>query len=347
MTDSFLSWDSAQVSAFIGAHAGADVSVSFIENRIDGSLLPFLTSAHLSELGVARLATRLRVKRAINDLIAAHLATLDETRLAAINIDSAYVSMEALALSRTLLRDMAAARDPEVARLAESLSRLKADLRPLVRLAKDAKPLPTPTLDPGVPSPTASVMLSGLGDDTLGPRAPQPQLSPTNRFLTALVLLMGVGKVADMRAGGARFGSRPRLLEADDAAVPQVLPSVQAPAPVPQLQPVPAQAVVAPGAPLQPLKQLKALSDDTCLKVLQHAMRRHHIPREKWSKYVLVICYGDKERILKLTERPVVVFKELTEHGKNPAIMLRELALAPTQEYEDSRIGDEIPGGTL
>lgn len=77
-------------------------------------------------------------------------------------------------------------------------------------------------------------------------------------------------------------------------------------------------------------------------------MRRHHIPREKWSKYVLVICYGDKERILKLTEKPVLVFKELQGHEKNPTIMLRELAVTNTKEqYEDSRIGDEIPGGTL
>lgn len=79
-------------------------------------------------------------------------------------------------------------------------------------------------------------------------------------------------------------------------------------------------------------------------------MKRHHIPRNHWSKYVLVICYGDKERILKLTEKPVIVFKELQEHGKNPAIMLRELAPAEpdgSDKYEDSRIQDEIPGGTL
>ena len=107
----------------------------------------------------------------------------------------------------------------------------------------------------------------------------------------------------------------------------------------------PAQA----GQASQPLKQLKASSEDTCLKVLQHAMKRHHIPREKWSKYVLVVCYGDKERILKLTERPVIIFKELQEHGQNPTIMLRERASTSGSErdYEDARIGDDIPGGTL
>ena len=97
--------------------------------------------------------------------------------------------------------------------------------------------------------------------------------------------------------------------------------------------------------------RLRASTDDSCLKILQQAMKRHHIPRDDWSKYVLVICYGDKERILKLGEKPVVVFKELQELGKHPAIMLRQLA--PTVEddnnieYVDSRIGDDIPGGTL
>lgn len=79
-------------------------------------------------------------------------------------------------------------------------------------------------------------------------------------------------------------------------------------------------------------------------------MKRHHIPRDDWLKYVLVICYGDKERILKLQEKPVVVFKELQELGKHPAIMLRQLATSEDDDdqlYEDSRIGDDIPGGTL
>ena len=83
-------------------------------------------------------------------------------------------------------------------------------------------------------------------------------------------------------------------------------------------------------------------------------MKRHHIPREDWSRYVLVICYGDKERILKLAEKPVVIFKELLELGKHPAIMLRQLADSSTDDsgpesamYNDARIGTEIPGGTL
>ncbi|KAK6455134.1 uncharacterized protein RJT20DRAFT_54900 [Scheffersomyces xylosifermentans] len=102
----------------------------------------------------------------------------------------------------------------------------------------------------------------------------------------------------------------------------------------------------------EPLKQLRASTDDSCLKILQQAMKRHHIPRDDWSKYVLVICYGDKERILKLGERPVVIFKELQEMGKHPAIMLRQLATTMAEEpsgveYEDSRIGSDIPGGTL
>lgn len=105
----------------------------------------------------------------------------------------------------------------------------------------------------------------------------------------------------------------------------------------------------------EPLKQLRASKDDSCLKVLQQAMKRHHITREDWSKYVLVICYGDKERILKLAEKPVLVFKELQELGLRPAIMLRQLA-EEENDLElsmagsilgDSRLMGDIPGGIL
>lgn len=100
---------------------------------------------------------------------------------------------------------------------------------------------------------------------------------------------------------------------------------------------------------LEPLKQLRASSDDSCLKVLQQAMKRYKIPRNNWSKYVLVICYGNKERILKLAEKPVSIVKELNELGKHPTIMLRQLAEVTEEvgRYEDSRIVDDIPGGTL
>lgn len=436
MPDSFLLWDPAQVSFYLGAEVGADISSTFIENNIDGSLLPFLTTEHLRELGILALSARLRVKRLINDLISSQFAqTLPasmadpEYRLNAVNINSNFVSMEALTLCLVLLHEMHKATEPQpdesldIRRLNDNFKKLKTDLNPVIRLMKETKPLPTPTLDPGIPAalPTyslnsiystnswltsehdsnqasgatltpatvttpGSTTAPGLGlVPNASPKYPplgaipkstsnssiqrQSVSSPTHshRFSSGSVLSMGVGKVAEVKTTAQlRFLAKPRLIDPRPSPTPSDHEEAEHPGlkqqgssqSVHTLKTKPSLNTVASSAGsvfqqqqgTQPLKQLKASKEDTCLKVLQQAMKRHHIPREKWSKYVLVICYGDKERILKLTEKPVVVFKELMEHGKNPAIMLRELAGSQSEtanNYEDSRISDDIPGGTL
>lgn len=74
----------------------------------------------------------------------------------------------------------------------------------------------------------------------------------------------------------------------------------------------------------EPLKQLRASTEDPTSKVLQAAMKRHRLVDADWRNFALVICYGDKERILENDEKPVQIFKELKENGKHPAIMLRQ-----------------------
>lgn len=481
----FLQWDPAQVLSYLKGHIGHDFSAAFIENNIDGLLLPYITSDHLRELGIEPLATRLRVKRAIFSLISgdnglstglpsgskpgtpgisnantpgsmSYANTPTTASFAQGLLVNNQFSVEALTLCQILVQDIfkrasqtlstappalttpgsailnssmlglsSLASSDDIRKLNENFIKLKADLNPVIRLIKDSKPLPTPTLDPGVPAQLPTLLVNSKNEqesgsnpgtvthaDSLTPDAPpsapdgmthststnsvssnlhdsvysQHPSSPTQsrRLSSGSVLSMGVGKITDMGklSLSHRLFSKPRLVESrlavaspgDDRALPReidelkrsesLLKSRRSSSSV--LSPTSHyfhghgnQSKVSHGSLLnlltpnqgtQPLKQLKASSDDTCLKVLQQAMKRHHIPRNHWSKYVLVICYGDKERILKLTEKPVIVFKELQEHGKNPAIMLRELASAAPDEndkYEDSRIGDDIPGGTL
>lgn len=512
--ESFLQWDPAQVLSYLKGHIGHDVSATFIDNNIDGLLLPYITSEHLRELGIEPLATRLRVKRAIYALIsgtangnssssgsiappsgsskpgtpgitsnantpgAASGSTSFSSTPTTCNFGHAalvnnQVSLEALSLCQILVQDifkrtsqaMASAGPPalttpgsailnpgsylglasalassdDIRKLNENFIKLKADLNPVIRYIKDSKPLPTPTLDPGVAAQLPTLLVNSKDHEngantsnpgTVGPNhgesltpdiiapphAPgegithststnsvnshlhdsvygQNPTSPTQsrRLSSGSILSMGVGKITDLGklSLSHRLFSKPRLVDsrlaagspADERPLPRdldelkrnesVLKSRRSSSSV--LSPTnhyfhgngPTQSAnhsktlqlsllnlltSAQAHGTQPLKQLKASSDDTCLKVLQQAMKRHHIPRNHWSKYVLVICYGDKERILKLTEKPVIVFKELQEHGKNPAIMLRELAPAApdgSDKYQDSRIGDDIPGGTL
>lgn len=94
----------------------------------------------------------------------------------------------------------------------------------------------------------------------------------------------------------------------------------------------------------EPLKQLRASKEDSCERILKNAMKRHNLSDQDWRQYVLVICYGDQERVLDLEEKPVVIFKNLKQQGMHPAIMLRRRG-----DFEELSIGGEnvTPGGRL
>ncbi|KAL6452944.1 STE50 Protein STE50 [Candida maltosa Xu316] len=480
--DSFLQWDAAQVSTYINSILPNDqrrIGNVFLDNNVDGSLLPFITTEHLKEIGIISLQTRLVIKKGISDLISGHFhknppksMNDPEYKLNHININSNYLQEQ---------KSIIAASSPlspthdEMRRLNDNFTKLKTDLIPIIRLLKDSKPLPTPTLDPGpagnLESPSyfsshhtydydssdkhLSRSGSGNANGTNGngnsnSRSSTSMPSPaSNRFSSGSILSMGTGKIISQsipkysenkmandfklqKVSVPRSGSnksiesndrqstpstlRPRLVENTSASSMHTVgspimnqtphsngmpnghsngyaPQVVATPPQQQSQyqyqqamhsqqsqqqqqhqqqqqqqqsqsqlqsqqqssqPQPQQQTHQHNPGSEPLKQLRASTDDSCLKILQQAMKRHHIPRDDWSRYVLVICYGDKERILKLAEKPVVIFKELQELGKHPAIMLRQLADATTTEpdkqsqiYDDARIGTEIPGGTL
>lgn len=109
-----------------------------------------------------------------------------------------------------------------------------------------------------------------------------------------------------------------------------------------------ANETLAPSQPSQqastePLKQLRASKEDSCERILKNAMKRHNLSDQDWRQYVLVICYGDQERVLDLDEKPVVIFKNLKQQGLHPAIMLRRRGDFAEVETE----GNATPGGRL
>lgn len=99
----------------------------------------------------------------------------------------------------------------------------------------------------------------------------------------------------------------------------------------------------APAAPSsEPMKQLRASKEDSCEKVLRNAMKRHNLNEADWRQHVLVICYGDQERVLELDEKPVQIFKSLKQQGLHPAIMLRQKG-----DFEEVGEMAAPPGGRL
>lgn len=95
----------------------------------------------------------------------------------------------------------------------------------------------------------------------------------------------------------------------------------------------------------EPLKQLRASKDDSCEKILKNAMRRHNLTDQDWRQYVLVISYGDKERTLELTDKPVVIFKSLKQQGLHPTIMLRRKG--DFEETRDYNMNDNTSAGEV
>ncbi|CDO92717.1 unnamed protein product [Kluyveromyces dobzhanskii CBS 2104] len=92
----------------------------------------------------------------------------------------------------------------------------------------------------------------------------------------------------------------------------------------------------------EPMKQLRASKEDSCEKVLRNAMKRHNLNEADWRQHVLVICYGDQERVLELEEKPVQIFKSLKQQGLHPAIMLRQKG-----DFEEVGELAATPGGRL
>ncbi|CAH01108.1 Ste50p [Kluyveromyces lactis] len=92
----------------------------------------------------------------------------------------------------------------------------------------------------------------------------------------------------------------------------------------------------------EPMKQLRASKEDSCEKVLRNAMKRHNLNETDWRQHVLVICYGDQERVLDLDEKPVQIFKSLKQQGLHPAIMLRQKG-----DFEEVGEMAATPGGRL
>ena len=90
------------------------------------------------------------------------------------------------------------------------------------------------------------------------------------------------------------------------------------------------------------MKQLRASKEDSCEKVLRNAMKRHNLNEADWRQHVLVICYGDQERVLDLDEKPVQIFKSLKQQGLHPAIMLRQKG-----DFEEVGEMAATPGGRL
>lgn len=243
----------------------------------------------------------------------------------------------------------------ELKKLAASVLRLKEDVTPLVKHYKNARAAQTP--DTGVflgtvsPAPLAlpgTLPMEEIrkpSDKTLvnpfkekkehaspvESEAPSHTRSMSNLSIKATSLTINKGPInsTPLPTNGSAYQTAQSALQTPNLTTQSLHPTLSHQ----QLNssflaPSPFGSFIGSGQGVmksEPLKQLKAKYDDPCYKVLQKAMIKHKINNVDWRNYVLVICYGDKERILGPEEKPVKVFKELQDKGQHPSFMIRQL----------------------
>lgn len=311
-TTSFVEWGLVEIENWLTRlNFDHGVITKFTSNNITGDLLPYLKDDHFSEMELS-IKDKIKLKIEINKLTSSQNYldpnSLESIKLVLTNINS-LIQSNLDASTRTL--------NDEFFKLRDDLGRFQ-------------KPLPTPDKNPTSPfnlsSPTKNSKPSTSTNSSFTISSPNEPYQTLQRKHSESKQHSKSNRNSALFSSNSNHPSNSSL---NSISSPTNSSST--------LQPQPAKPVS------EPLKQLRASTDDPCSKILQAAMKRHKL-NDDWRNYALVICYGDQERILDLDEKPVQIFKELRENGKHPAIMLRQKA---DFSVEPGKKLSETPGGKL
>lgn len=379
--------DALQLDAVVGSELGVELSPAevadairrepgldkyaglFADHNVSSDILAYLLTLDLKEMGVASLGDRLRIKtwillrartrrlvRGVSERVARELLELTNAVLGKLVLELANAPPDQVAAPQ-----LNAALLYEIRKIHDNFQKLKEELLPLVKYAKEHKPLPTPEKLKFGPqaSPQLVSFLPNRATHSSNetPAASQTLARPlrnTTVTTPTLVHLPVLGEhsvhheelqgmatllltpLPTPTVANVHYGRPPVKHGFSSASVHTAQGGSRGGSSGSNRN----TSAGLPGSN-EPLKQLRASTEDPCYKVLQQAMRRHRLPVDDWHKYVLVICYGDQERIIQMEERPVVIFRELRSMGKHPAIMLRMV--------DDANDGSSsrTPGGKL
>jgi len=305
-TTSFVEWGLVEIENWLTRlNFQHEVISKFTSNNITGDLLPYLNDDHLKEMEI-NLKDRVKLKIEINKLLSSQ-NYLDPNSLDSIKL--VLTNINSLIQSNL---------DSTTRSLNDEFYKLRDDF------VRHQKILPTPDKNPSSPfnltSPTKNSKPSTSTNSSFTISSPNEPHQTLQR------------KHSDKHNRNSALFSANSSHPSNSS-----LTSMHSPTTAGATLQQPAKPVS------EPLKQLRASTDDPCSKILQAAMKRHKL-NDDWRNYALVICYGDQERILDLDEKPVQIFKELRENGKHPAIMLRQKA---DFSVDPGKKVSETPGGKL
>jgi hypothetical protein len=353
-----LEWDVDAVSSWISQLGLGQYAGGFEENNISGDVLVYLDHSDLSDIGVQSVGHRLRILKATYQLIVHDDIKLDgdyyvpPTALEqaaplpySLSTNEGKPAVEgwtSIVHSFQVRDERMGYAEAEIRKLMEGYARLREDLLPIFRVAKESKPLPTPDA-PG--SSVAPNSHHSQSSPTLSTSyASSPTTSPphyTTQFSTSTTpsavgkkvvpkpSLGGLSTTSTRSPTGTDWHETQHAKITRKASLNSVLTSSSA-----LSTPITAGPLSAGSSSSEPFKSFRVTMDDPCYKVLPAALRKYKINGDP-RQYALLVCYGDQERLLGMDEKPLIIFKELQDAGKRPVFMLRHIE------------GKSSPGGVV
>lgn len=152
-TATVTSWEVDTVAKWITSLGLGFYANKFADNKVNGEALVYINHSDLQELGVQSVGHRLRVLNAVYHLTVEQNLPVDGERYVPPTVaESKYVGWDAVVRSFEIRDERLAQAETEIKRLLEGMARMREDLLPLFRKAKESKPLPTPEF-PATTSP--------------------------------------------------------------------------------------------------------------------------------------------------------------------------------------------------
>lgn len=365
---SVLEWDVDKVGRWISYLGLGTYSACFIDNGITGDVLIHLDQADLGEIGVRSVGHRLRILKAIYEIIIRQDIPMDGDHYIPPTVVEAKGDIPASLVQSLEIRDerMGYAEN-EIRKLNEGIHKLREDLLPIFRMAKESKPLPTPDAPQSSPgnmhvstsSPTLNVAASPPLQVTSPTYASQPQLHTTSNQqqqqqqpsqpgsglpspgIKRIISKKSIGALST-NSSAARSPTQQEWFD-ENSKYKQQQKSATTPG---------SGGTNSSSSPSsEPFKSFRVTMEDPCYKVLPAALRKYKISGD-WRQYALMVCYGDQERVLGLEEKPLIIFKELQDAGKRPVFMLRQLDNSSSNPSSSSSKNNRVvvggtPGGVL
>ncbi|CAG8823877.1 30915_t:CDS:2, partial [Gigaspora margarita] len=324
-SETVTKWDVNRVHTWFASLGFPNYESQIKEQDINGEILVLLDHEALKDLGVRSVGHRVSILKAIYNLKIQHNVPIELGQYvppsaefeSAMNVTNGIPDLRKIE-GAIQERDALLSRlTKDVHRLTSELTKLREEMIPVLKMAKENKPLPEPernSIDtPSTPSTSRtnlSVQVPGISVTNFsksptyssdGSSAPPSPHSPHDSGNSR-------------RHYNNEFDSRP------SASYHQT--------------PVIKEANLFFGN--QSYKSFRVSLEDPCYKVLPAALKKYKIT-DDWRQYALFIRFGSPvmaslltiehltERCLSYDEKPLLLFQKLKEERENPVFMLKNI----------------------